>query len=249
MSRAVPFHIELHASGLRAAHAFNLSEAELRQQLLEPWARGDLVSLGDRLWDPAKCRLTVLEGPQLDPSDLSYGQGWNNATKRSTDVTARVLAARPSPPAPAPARAATPRPAAGTAVAVLGAAEPMRAFLAALGLHPVDWAVVRAELLALAAVAGTGPPPALGAAAAVVVLGATGPPGLELGLALGGFGGRAILTQAGDAPVPAELAGLGVLRLDAGGAAPLHALAQRLRAAGCAVAPAAGWDDPERFSR
>jgi hypothetical protein len=125
----------------------------------------------------------------------------------------------------------------------------MRAFLAALGLQPVDWAVVRAELLALAAVAGTGPPPPLGAAAAVVVLDATGPPGLELGLALGGFGGRAILTQAGDAPVPAELAGLGVLRLDAGGAAPLHALAQRLRAAGCAVAPADGWDDPERFSR
>ena len=69
MSRTVPFHIELHASGLRAAHAFNLSEAELRQQLLDPWGRGDLVSLGDRLWDPAKCRLTVLEGPQLDPSD------------------------------------------------------------------------------------------------------------------------------------------------------------------------------------
>ena len=246
MSRAVPFHIELHASGLRAAHAFNLSEAELRQQLLEPWARGDLVSLGDRLWDPAKCRLTVLEGPQLDPSGLSYGQGWNNASKRSTDVTARVLAARPPPAPPAPP---APRLAAGTAVAVLGAAEPMRAFLAALGLQPVDWAVVRAELLALAAVAGTGPPPPLGAAAAVVVLDATGPPGLELGLALGGFGGRAILTQAGEAPVQDELAGLGVLRLDAGGAAPLHALAQRLRAAGCAVAPAEGWDDPERFSR
>ena len=177
MSRAVPFHIELHASGLRAAHAFNLSEAELRQQLLEPWARGDLVSLGDRLWDPAKCRLTVLEGPQLDPSDLSYGQGWNNATKRSTDVTARVLAARPR----RRRRPPTPRPAAGTAVAVLGAAEPMRAFLAALGLQPVDWAVVRAELLALAAVAGTGPPPALGAAAAVVVLDATGPPGSSSG--------------------------------------------------------------------
>ena len=243
MSRAVPFHIELHASGLRAAHAFNLSEAELSQQLLEPWARGDLVSLGDRLWDPAKCRLTVLEGPQLDPSDLSYGQGWNNASKRSTDVTARVLAARPPPAPPAP------RPAAGTAVAVLGAAEPMRAFLAALGLQPVDWAVVRAELLALATVAGAPAPPALEAAAAVVVLGDGGPPGLDVGLALGALGGRAVLTLVGDGSVPAELAGLSVIRLDVGGAAPLHALAQRLRAAGCALVPAEGWDAPGRFSR
>jgi hypothetical protein len=239
----VPFHIELHASGLRSAHAFNLSEGELREQVLGRWARGDLVSLGDRTWDPAKCRLTVLEGPRLDPADLSYGQGWNNARKRARDVTASVLAAR-SPPSPAVA------PATGDAVAVLGASAPMHAFLEALGLRPVAWELVRAELIALASVAGPAGPGTLGATAAVVVLGAAdGPSPLDLGLALGALGGRAVVTRVGDAEEPPELAGLSVLRLDAGGAAPLHALAQRLRAAGCALAPADGWDAPDRFRR
>jgi hypothetical protein len=241
----VPFHIELHASGLRAAHAFNLSEGALRAQVLGPWSRGELITLGDRTWDPEKCRLTVLEGPELDPADLSYGQGWNNAGKRARDVTQSVLA-QAQAPEPTPA---APPPPGGSAVAVLGASEALPGFLAALGLRAVDWALVRAELLALATVAGAPAPPALEAAAAVVVLGDGGPPGLDVGLALGALGGRAVLTLVGDGSVPAELAGLSVIRLDVGGAAPLHALAQRLRAAGCALVPAEGWDAPGRFSR
>jgi hypothetical protein len=239
----VPFHIEIHASGLRAAHAFNLSDGALREQVLAPWGRGELLRLGDRLWDPSKCRLTVLEGPELAPADLSYGQGWNNARKRARDVTASVVA-----PAQPPAPASAPATANAGAVAVLGASAAMHGYLEALGLRTVDWAVLRAELLALAAVAG--PPaaaPPLAANAAVVVLCAGEPPALDLGLALGGLGGRAILTAIG-AP-PADLAGLTALRLDEGGAAPLHALAQRLRMAGCALAPVDGWDAPERFRR
>lgn len=239
MSPTVPFHIELHASGLRAAHAFNLSEPALRTEVLEPWRQGRTIRLGDRLWEPDKTRLTVLEGPQLDPADLSYGQGWNNASKHSEDVSAALLSA-PAAPAAAPAASAT-------AVAVLGPADPMRGFLVALGLRPVEWEVVRAELLALAVVAGPAGGAALDAAAVVVVLADGAPPPFDLGLALGALGGRAILTRLGEGHASADLGGLSAIRLDAGGPAPLHALAQRLRAAGCAVTPAAGWDAPERF--
>jgi hypothetical protein len=245
VSPTVPFHLELHASGLREAHAFNLSEVALRGQVLDPWLRGETIELGDRRWDPENCRLTVLEGPHLDPADLSYGQGWNNARKRSRDVTATVVA---PPASAAPATPAPPAASTADAVAVLGPADPMRGFLIALGLRPVEWEVVRAELLALAAVAGPAAPAALGATAAVVVLGGDRPPPFDLGLALGALGGRAILTRVGETHEAPELGELSAIRLDAGGAAPLHALAQRLRAAGCAVEPSQGWDAPERFS-
>jgi hypothetical protein len=226
----MPFHVEIRR-GFRNAHAFNLGEERLRGQILEPWAQGDTVEFGDNRWPPSESRLTVLEGPKLDAPDLAYGQGWNNALKSAQDVTERLLSAAP---------------AGRIDVAVLAGAErpAMEAFLSALGLRPVDWEIVRAELVVLAGVVAPtdGAPLAAGA---VVIVASTETPPFDIGLAVGALGGRAILTQVGDQPAPA---GLSAIQLDAPGLAPLHAVAQRLRSAGCDVQPSEGWDAPGRFS-
>jgi hypothetical protein len=224
------FHVQIRR-GFRNAHAFNLSEDQLRGQILEPWTKGDVVEFGDSRWLPAESKLTVLEGANLEGPDLAYGQGWNNALKAAEDVTERLLATAPS---------------AHTDVAVLAGSEraAMEAFVVALGLRPVAWEVVRAELLALAGVVA--PPDGSKLAANAVVIVASGEtPTFDVGLALGALGGRAILTQVGEQPPQADLT---PIRLDAPGLAPLHALAQRLRSAGCDVQPSEGWDAPGRFS-
>jgi len=230
----MPFHVEIRR-GFRNARAFNVTIEHLRAQVLEPWARGDVVEFGDSRWPPSESELTVLEGPVLDGPELAYGQGWNSALKSANDVTAWLLSTAPSPRARV------------TEVAVLAGDErpAMEAFLVALGLHPIAWEVVRAELLALAAIT-TAPHRAPLAAGAVVVVATSATPELDVGLALGALGGRAILTRVGDTPAPA---GIGAIALDAPGPGPLHALAQRLRAAGCDVQPTDGWDIPGRFSR
>jgi hypothetical protein len=232
----VAFHVEIRR-GHRVARTFNLDAATLQEQVVGPWARGETVDLGDALWRPDESRLTVVEGPALEPPELSYGQGWNYATKAGSDVTVRVLTSGGRAGAPV-----------ADAVAVLAgdAGAVMAGFLAALGLRPVDGQALRAELLALAAVSA--PPAVDGLAARAAVLVLPYPDELAVGLALGALGGRAILTRVGDAPPPAALAELPVLRLDAPGPAPLHALAQRLRAAGCDVRPSPGWDAPGRFT-
>src|SRR4051794_4522343 len=84
------YHVEVGRSSFHRARAFNLDDAQLRA-LVEPWARGQTVELGEREWDPRENDLTVIEGPTLDPADLAHGQGWNRATKTGRDVTARVL--------------------------------------------------------------------------------------------------------------------------------------------------------------
>jgi hypothetical protein len=99
----VPFHVEIKASSLRHARAFNLSAEELRVQILEPWLAGRPVDLGEQEWVPRESSLTILEGPRLEPADLAFGQGWANAERASQSVTAEVLAEaeRSAPPAPA----------------------------------------------------------------------------------------------------------------------------------------------------
>jgi hypothetical protein len=87
----VAFHVEVSRS-FRRAQAFNLSEAELRARVLLPWSDGSRVEIGDREWDPRRSELRVLEGPELDPQQLSFGQGWNNAARTGRDVTRELLA-------------------------------------------------------------------------------------------------------------------------------------------------------------
>ncbi len=105
------------------ATLFNLSEQEVRA-VLEPWARGKIIAVGERKWAPERATLTVLEGPELGLAQMAMGRGWRAAERSSEDVTERMLAAvaqgpqsaaeRPSTPSAAPPSAA---PAASTPLA------------------------------------------------------------------------------------------------------------------------------------
>lgn len=95
----MPFHVELSA-GINHARAFNLSREQLLSQVVAPWLEDLAIELGEREWQPAESELKILEGPQLDGPDLSFGQGWANAQRSSENVTKRELAAAPAPARP-----------------------------------------------------------------------------------------------------------------------------------------------------
>jgi hypothetical protein len=89
----MPFHIEV-ATGRQHARSFNLTEEELGRTVLDPWLSGRPILLGDRKWSrDDESSLRILEGPQLSVQDLAFSQGWSNAQRSATDVTATVLAA------------------------------------------------------------------------------------------------------------------------------------------------------------
>jgi hypothetical protein len=85
------YHLELRQFPHNLCR-FNLTDQELRA-VVEPWAREQVVELGERKWSPHQARLTILEGPQLPIEQLSMGRGWRAAQRQSEDVTERVLAA------------------------------------------------------------------------------------------------------------------------------------------------------------
>jgi hypothetical protein len=213
------FHVEIRRS-LHFARAFNLTEEQLRERILTPWWEQVTIELGDQDWDPAESSLTVLQGPELHAGQLGIGQGWPEAERLSQDVTAQLLAAPPQPRALA----------GGNGVALLSAspdtAHAAAAALAALDLLALDWAAVRA---AIVAGGGGTPPPTL--IAFDVRAQAPDPPAawwLDAGLALGALGERALLAALGDAPLPDPLGAVEPIRLgDAQAAA--QALRERLR--------------------
>ncbi len=84
------FHIEV-ATGRQHARSFNLTEEELRRTVLDPWLSGRAVLLGDKKWKRDESELKILEGPELSNQDLAFSQGWSNAQRGATDVTAAVL--------------------------------------------------------------------------------------------------------------------------------------------------------------
>jgi len=87
------FHIEV-ATGRSHARSFNLTEEELGSTVLDPWLSGRPVLLGDRKWTrDDESSLRILEGPELSNQDLAFSQGWANAQRSSTDVTAAVIEA------------------------------------------------------------------------------------------------------------------------------------------------------------
>jgi hypothetical protein len=84
------YHLELRQFP-HAARAFNLDRATLDTRFLKPFVAGDPIDYEDRRWAPEKTRLTVLEGPALDPAEFGLGRGWGNATIHGVDVTKQVL--------------------------------------------------------------------------------------------------------------------------------------------------------------
>jgi len=89
----MPFHIEV-ATGRQHARSFNLTEEELGRTVLDPWLSGRPILLGDRKWTrDDESQLRILEGPELSVQDLAFSQGWANAQRASSDVTAAVLEA------------------------------------------------------------------------------------------------------------------------------------------------------------
>ena len=84
------FHVELRQFP-RNTHAFNLTDRELYASVLAPWTAERTFELAGQKWRPDEARLTILQGPQLQPHETSMGRGWANALKRSSDVTETVL--------------------------------------------------------------------------------------------------------------------------------------------------------------
>ncbi len=218
----MPFHVEIRHS-YRRAWAFNLSEERLRRTILEPWRRGAPAQVGDREWEPKESTIRVLEGPELAPPELAHGQGWHHAERSGQEVTGDVLR-----------RAA----AQAVSVSVLGETSSVQRtvlqVVEQLGVRTLDWAVLRARILAAASVVA-GPPFGPGETpVAVLALERIDPSPawlFEAGLALGALGGRAIVVQLGEEPLPAAMGDLGAIRVDPGEPASLHALAERLRGA------------------
>jgi hypothetical protein len=91
------YHVELRQFPHNFCR-FNLTERELREMILDAWAQGDWIELGERKWNPQQANLRVLEGPRLPVEQLSMGRGWRNAVRQGQDVTERmILAARQAP--------------------------------------------------------------------------------------------------------------------------------------------------------
>jgi hypothetical protein len=211
----MPFHVEI-SRGYRRARAFNLDEARLRTEVLEPWTRGRVIMLGDRDWEPRDCKLVILEGPELGDTELSMGRGWSNAQRVSENVTRRLVDVSVAP-------------ATGPLVVILAQSEEAGAAVARalgrLGLETAPWSELRSRILHPPR-DGRGP----GYAAVLAVDSASPSPAwlFEAGLARGALGARAVFTQLGDAGIPAELAGVEVMRLDPENEASLQALEAKL---------------------
>ncbi len=95
--RLLSFHVELRQFP-HVARAFNLTREELESRILAPWLAGKAVQFEERKWPPDRARLTIYEGPSLQPSEIGLGRGWANAARHGREVTAQLLE-----PADAPA--------------------------------------------------------------------------------------------------------------------------------------------------
>ncbi len=84
------FHIELRQFP-HTARAFNLSQEELRVQILDPWVAGRGVLWADRRWSAEKAQLTIISGPELPPQAMGMGRGWQEALRAGEDLTTQML--------------------------------------------------------------------------------------------------------------------------------------------------------------
>ncbi len=86
------YHVELRQFPHNFCR-FNLTDEQLREAVLDSWARQEWFEFGERKWNPNQAKLTVIEGPQLPLEQLSMGRGWRAATRDGRDVTQQLLAA------------------------------------------------------------------------------------------------------------------------------------------------------------
>jgi 2-iminobutanoate/2-iminopropanoate deaminase len=86
------FHVELRQFPHNMAR-FNLSAAELRATVLEPWVRERPFEFGERRWSPHQAKLTVLAGPPVPFDQLTMGRGWRAAQRDGRETTAALLSA------------------------------------------------------------------------------------------------------------------------------------------------------------
>jgi hypothetical protein len=93
------FHVEISVP-MRHARVFNLNQEDLISKVVGPWLENRMIEMGEREWLPEESSLKILDGPQMDPPELSFGQGWSNAERRSEDVTRQVLQDAPAPKVP-----------------------------------------------------------------------------------------------------------------------------------------------------
>ncbi len=93
------FHVEISA-GYRHARVFNLNREDVAAKVIQPWLEDRVIEMGDREWEPRESSLTILEGPRMETTDLSFGQGWSNAERASENVTRRLLSSAPPPNLP-----------------------------------------------------------------------------------------------------------------------------------------------------
>ncbi|HEX8752193.1 MAG TPA: hypothetical protein VF731_02145, partial [Solirubrobacterales bacterium] len=93
------FHVEISA-GYRHARVFNLSREDVMAKVVQPWLENRIIEAGEREWEPSESKLRVLEGPRMENSDLSFGQGWANAERSCEDVTRAIVEAAPPPTLP-----------------------------------------------------------------------------------------------------------------------------------------------------
>jgi hypothetical protein len=214
-SEPVAFHVEISSGFRQRARAFNLDEARMRGDILDPWLRGRRIVLGDKDWEPRDCKLIILEGPELSDTDLSMGRGWSNAEKGSENVTRRLID--------------TAGPGAGPVVAVLADVSTAEAevaeMLQRLELETVPWSDLRARILGST---GSGDGPRY---AAVLAIQSAEPPAswlFDAGLARGALGPRAVVAQLGSSGIPAQLTGVDVVRLVPGDESSIRALGDRL---------------------
>jgi hypothetical protein len=209
------FHVEISSGFRQRARAFNLDEAKLQKTVLDPWLRGRPIYLGDKEWEPRDCKLIVLEGPELADTDLAMGRGWSNAERASENVTRQLIDAAVGPSKPV--------------VAILAEDEDFAAqigrMLTGLELETAPWAELRARILN-PPTDSSGP----GYAAVLVTDSAEASPSwlFDAGLARGALGRRAVIAQLRDAAIPAQLAGVDVIRLIPGDEGSLRALGDRL---------------------
>jgi hypothetical protein len=85
------YHLELRQFPHNVCR-FNISEAELREQVLVPWAQEKWIEFGERKWSPHQATLTVLQGPRIPFGQLTMGRGWRTAQRNSEEVTEELLA-------------------------------------------------------------------------------------------------------------------------------------------------------------
>ncbi len=102
-----------------------------------PWLDGQPFNFGEHEWEPVESKLTILEGPNLETPDLSFGQGWSNARRSTEDVTRRMLEEAESNATVVPSTALVEADSLDEAVAELSSGREVR---------PISWSALRERI-------------------------------------------------------------------------------------------------------